>query len=869
MPTVRTLDRSFSSGEITPEMFGRMDLAKFQSGLATCRNFIAQPHGPARNRTGTQFVKEVSNSAVPTRLIGFNYTNTQTFAIEIGAGYFRWHTQGATLLYTPTPWNPQAIYNIGDLVTYGGSTYYCTTTGTQYAVPSTLAGWRALTWSGASSYVPGDIVTYSGAYYYCVQATSVSATWNIAYAQNNGSGLVQIAIPWSVSPFPSTIHVGDAITVAGVLGTTEANGTWTVAAVSTNSPPPGHPATTYVDLAGSTYTHAYVSGGTVSEGSTPGTANSIWYPMPADGTYQIPNPYAAADLFSIHYVQSADVLTLVHPNYPPVELRRYGATNWVLSTINFQPTITAPTSVTATPTGSGGTPVTLQYVVSSVSSTSNLEQSLPSTSIGSCSLDLTVAGNYVTITWTAVTGAQRYNIYKYSNGLYGYIGQAAGTSFQDKNITADISQTPPSLDTTFSGGAGYYPQAVGYFEQRRGFAGWTASPQSLLTSRSGTESNICYHIPSVADDRLALRIAAREASAIRHIVPLQDVILLTATNEFRMYASDGNAIQANNVTVKPQAYVGANNVQPCVVANTVLYAASRGGHVREMAYNWQAQSYLTGDISLMAAHLFDYHQIVDMAFAKAPTPILWAVNEAGTLLGLTYVPEQQISAWHHHDTTNGLFESCCTVTENNEDMLYVIVNRTINGVTRRYVERLASRNFATQADSFYVDCGATYNGAPTMTVTGLTWLAGQTVNVLGDGAVMPQCVVSNDGTGTITLQTAASKIQVGLPITADLLTLPFVYAATDYGQGRPKNINKAYLRVYNSSGVFAGPDFNNLVQYAQRTVEPYGAPPALVSNEIEIVLDNSWGNSGQLAVRQSDPLPLIVVSLALDVAVGG
>ncbi len=816
MTAVRTLDRSFASGEISPELYSRVDLAKFQTGLASARNFVTLPHGPARNRVGTQFVKEVGNSANVTRLIPFSYNNTQTFAIELGAGFIRWHSQGGTLLAGTVPaWSSGTAYTVGGLALLGGRNYYCI-------------------------------------------------------------------------------------------------------AANTNQTPPN---------------------------------SSYWYAMPADGTYEIPNAFAASELFDVHYVQSADVLTLVHPAHAPVELRRYGATNWQIAAISFVPTINAPSGLTLTTAGpGGGTPVSLAYVVSAVSGSNNLDQSLASSpAIGSTvktisgvtqanpgvvsstlhgfaagdvvyisgvvgmtqlngnyytvgspaantfalldstganvdttaftawssggtatlagvKYDLSVTGNSVTVTWNAVAGAQRYNVYKYSNGLYGYIGQAGTTTFKDTNITADISQTPPTLDTTLAGGAGYYPAAVGYFQQRRAFAGWSASPQSLLATRSGTESNVAFHIPSVGDDRLALRIAAREASAIRHIVPVQQVVLLTATNEFAMSSSSGGAITASTVTVAPQAYVGANNVQPTVVGSSVLYAASRGGRVRELAYNWQAQSYLTNDVSLMAPHLFDYKNLVDMAFSRAPYPILWAVNDSGQLLGMTYVPEQQISGWHHHDTINGAFESVCTVTENNEDMVYVIVRRTIGGATKRYVERFVSRNFATQADNYFVDCGATYSGAATTTISGLSWLEGQTVSILGDGAVMPQCVVTG---GAITLQQAVSKAQVGLPITADLQTLPFSYMAMDFGQGRPKNINKVFLRVVNSSGVFAGPDANSLVQYAQRTVEPWGTPPALVTDEIEIVLNPSWTTSGQLFIRQSDPLPLTVVSAALEVAVGG
>lgn len=408
----RTIARSFSSGELTPELFGRIDLAKFQAGLGLCRNFVVLPHGPAANRSGTEFVKEVKNSLVKTRLIPFTYSVTQTMAIEVGAGYFRFHSQASTLLYAaPAAWNIATNYAIGDLSSSGGVNYYC-----------------------------------------------VSA------------------------------HVGHA--------------------------PPN-----------ATY----------------------WYPLPADLTYEVPNTYAEADLMDIHYVQSADVLTLTHPNYPVQELRRLAAAKWTLTAPVFQAPTNAPTGVSVSATPAAVTTTLYQYVVTAINN-ANLEETIASTvSNGAtvaisavskanpgnittatahgllagdpCSIagivgmtqlnggpylvssvlnptnfsvssggvpvdttgfstyssggtvtltggvrnDLTLAAHRNTISWAAATGTVvRYNIYKLANGLYGYIGQAAGLSFTDDNITPDVSQTPPINETGFNDVPGNYPGAVSY-----------------------------------------------------------------------------------------------------------------------------------------------------------------------------------------------------------------------------------------------------------------------------------------------------------------------------------------------------------------------------------------------------------------------
>jgi hypothetical protein len=427
-----------------------------------------------------------------------------------------------------------------------------------------------------------------------------------------------------------------------------------------------------------------------------------------------------------------------------------------------------------------------------------------------------------------------------------------------------MSKTPPIYETVFNS-PGDYPAAVSYFEQRRCFAGTINKPQHIWMTRSGTESAMSYSLPDRDDDRISFRVAAREANTIRHIVPLSHLLLLTSAAEWRVTSVNSDAITPTSISVRPQSYVGASNVQPVIINNSLIYVAARGGHVRELGYSWQANGFVSGDLSLRATHLFDDFDIVDMAYAKAPQPIVWFVSTSGKLLGLTYVPEQQIGAWHQHDT-DGTFESCTVVAEGSEDVLYCVIRRKIGNNMVRYIERMASRKFTDQADAFFVDCGLTYSGSPATTISGLGHLEGKKVSILADGAVHPQRVVTG---GSITLDQPASKVQVGLPITADLQTLPIV-AQVDgaFGQGRFKNVTKVWLRVYRSSGIFVGPDADNLVEAKQRTTEPCGSPPALKSEEISIVLTPSWDDGGQVFVRQADPLPLTVVSATAEVAIG-
>lgn len=587
-----------------------------------------------------------------------------------------------------------------------------------------------------------------------------------------------------------------------------------------------------------------------------------WVALTSD-IVEVPSPYLEADLFDLHFVQSADVLTIVHPSYAPRELRRLGATQWALTTISFAPSISAPTGVVATNTvGAGAT--TYNYVVTAVTS-DGLEESIASTD-DDCTNALSTSGNYNTITWTNVSGAVRYNVYKEKSGLFGYIGQGTdgATGFKDDNIAADATITPPESQTPFSG-ANNYPGAVSYFEQRRCFAGTNNKPQTIWLTCSATESNLNYSIPTQENDAITVRIAAREANTIRHLVPLSDLVLLTSGGEWKCSSGSADALTPTTIQIKPQSYMGANNVQPVVTGNSILYAQDRGARVREINYSWEAQTYRSLDAAIMAPHLFDGYSIDDMAYMRSPFQVLWAVRSDGTLLGLTYVPDQQVMAWHQH-STDGLVESVCVIAEGNEDVLYVVVKRTINGSTVRYVERLHSRQFSDIEDAFFVDSGLTYDGAPATTISGLGHLEGETVSALADGAVITGLTVAS---GAITLPAQASLVHIGLPITAQLETLPLALEAQAGGQGRAKNVNVAFMRVYRSGGIHVGPDATSLVEFKQRTAEPYGSPPALRSDEIEVTLSPKWSRGGQLVVQHTTPLPLTVVSLSLDVAVGG
>lgn len=579
----------------------------------------------------------------------------------------------------------------------------------------------------------------------------------------------------------------------------------------------------------------------------------------ASRVYEIATPYLTANLLDLHYAQSADVLTIVHPSYQQAELRRLGATNWTLTNLAFAPTIGTPAAPTVVATGAGGT--TYTYSTTAIA-TSTLEESVASATTAITN-ELTTPGQFNTITPAVVAGAIRYNVYKLISGLYGYIGQTDGAGFKDNNITPDTTRSPSIPDTTMSS-SNNWPGAVGYFQGRRWFGGTLTQLQNIFATKSGTESNMGYSLPAQATDRINIRIAARQAQTIRHFIPLGELLFLTSGGEWSLLSGNA-AITGSSIDPRLQGGIGSNNVQPIITNTSVLYAQDRGGRVREMQYTWQQAGYKTVDKSIFAPHLFDTYSIMSMAWTRGPLPIAWFVRSDGTLLGFTYIPEQQIGAWHTH-TTDGTFESVCAVPEGNEDVLYATVKRTINGRTVRAVERLHSRAMATLSDAYYVDCGLTYTGTAATTISGLWHLIAKTVNILANGAVVEPQVVS--ATGTITLPSASTVVHIGLPIVAQAKTLPIAVETEALGQGAEKNVDKLFLRVNRSSGLKAGPSYAKLKEVKQRTTEPYGSPPDLMTGEVPLVITSAWNPDGQVCIQQDQPLPVTVLSMTIRVAIG-
>jgi hypothetical protein len=235
---------------------------------------------------------------------------------------------------------------------------------------------------------------------------------------------------------------------------------------------------------------------------------------------------------------------------------------------------------------------------------------------------------------------------------------------------------------------------------------------------------------------------------------------------------------------------------------------------------------------------------------------------------MTYVPDEEISGWHWHDT-NGTFESCCVVTEGTEDSLYVVVLRSNDGGAYRSIERMANFASATSGVDLtlhrLLDCHTRHSGLPSPSVTDVSRFEGVDVTILSDdGTISVRTVAS----GTVATDSATSL--VGLPYTSDLRTLPIAFQIdAAVGQGRTKNINRCWVRVANTCRFEIG--------YYDPSEDEADFDPATTNDltvttpsttEVDVNIPSDWTDGGQVWLRQEDPLPLTVVSLCMQVSIG-
>ena len=532
---------------------------------------------------------------------------------------------------------------------------------------------------------------------------------------------------------------GDEIFIASVGGMTELNGrNYRVANSSTNT-------FTLTDLFGAaintTSFTTYTSGGTATE------------------IFELATPYPEAKLPDVRFVQSADTMYFVHPEYAIRTLTRSDHNNWSFAT----PSI-------------GGSP-------------------------------------------------------------------------------------SPALNTS-----GNFPSVVTFFEQRLVYASTAANPQTIWFSKNADYNN--FTVGTGDNDALIYTIASNTVDSIRYLSSTRVLAIGTTGGEFVLTSTNDGPVTPTTTLIRKYSNYGTANVEPVQVADVTLFLQRGARKVREFKFvgDVNTSGYAAPDMTILAEHITQ-GGITAFAYQQEPESIVWALRSDGTLLGLTYRREEEVVGWHKH-VIGGVFGSGQAVvesiaplpTDTGNDDLYLIVKRTINSQTKRYVEVLKPFDFGSVTTAaFFVDSGLAYSGSAVTSLSGLYHLEGQSVAILANGATHPDETVSGGG---ITLDYSSTTAAIGFSYTSEMQTMRIESGSEDgTSQGKPKRIHAVTLRLFETVGIEVGNSSSEIDRIPFRDssmLMDQGIP--LFTGDKEIEFPGGFDNDDRIYVRQSQVLPMTVLA---------
>lgn len=409
-----------------------------------------------------------------------------------------------------------------------------------------------------------------------------------------------------------------------------------------------------------------------------------------------------------------------------------------------------------------------------------------------------------------------------------------------------------------------WPSQVAFYRERLVFA----TGQQLDFSVAGDFENFEDKNESgevASDMAIAIEVASDQVNTVEWLAPGDGLLIGTAGGEFLCQElTTDEPFGPGNVKIAQQSLFGSKSVIPVQVGEAILFVQRSGRKLRELTYEFSSNKYKSSDLTVLAEHI-TRGGIQDIVYQQEPHNIVWAVRNDGLLLGFTFNREQDVLGWHRHPLGGDGIVECVEVIpcpDGSQDDLWMIVRRTIDGQTKRYIEYL-EQDFTEEddiEDAFFVDSGLTYDGSPADEISGLDHLEGEEVAVLADGAAHPRRTVTS---GAITLQREASKVQIGLPCPAILKTMrPEAGGADGTAQGKTKRINKVAIRFLATLGGKAGPTESVLDEIQFRTgSDPMDQAPPLFSGDKLIEWPGGYDFDGYMIVKQEQPLPMTILAI--------
>ena len=415
-----------------------------------------------------------------------------------------------------------------------------------------------------------------------------------------------------------------------------------------------------------------------------------------------------------------------------------------------------------------------------------------------------------------------------------------------------------------------YPGVVAFHEQRLWAASTKSDPQTIYASQTNIFES--FLDGGEDDNALSFDIASEKVDTIRWMSPGQTLALGTTGSEYSVTANEsGQGITPSNVRVKKQTSYGSTKFEPVRVGGVVVFPSRFGDpdnscrKLREFAYSFETDAFQAQDLTIISEHITGTG-IKHMAYAEEPNSIIWIVREDGQLIGCTYEREQDVVGFHTHNL-NGDVESLAIMPGQYGDELWVVVKRTVNGKTLRFIEYLSEdfQTSYTREDGKFLDSHITYNGAATTIISGINHLIGETVGIIGDGIKQEDRIVSNDGTITID---SASNVVVGLKYKSIIESLD-IDVGGDYGSSHAstRSMGEVYLNLYRSLGGSVGLDASSLADLTYRSEidGPMQTEPDIYTGFISADVNSKYRREAKIRIETEDPYPFTVLSITAEV----
>lgn len=761
---------AFVAGEISPTLFSRSDLEKYDLAVAQAENWFVDYRGGMSTRPGQGFVDIVKADDKPTKFIPFKFSpsSVQTYVLLLGDFYVRFIQ------------NKNYILEADKVIT-----------GVTAASPA--------------------VVTSAGH----------------GFANDDWVKLYDIT---------------------GTMGNRLNGRTFKVAGVTANTFQLLDPLTgANISTVGLVYGAA-------------GVAARI---------YTVVTPYAAEDLELLRAHQSRSVIYFTHHSYKTRTLTRVSDTSWTLAQITFGTSLGRP----GTPTvDAGAAAAGVGFQITAVDPNGN--ESLPSDyGFDSTAVDYSSTAGQAKVTWSAVTGAVIYRVYRtmiiptgaqVSRAMQvGFAGYAYGTEFIDANVIPDFAVTPPVHLDPFAdgrvefiqvtaGGAGYTNASVvsitsgtgtgfvgyavvnsagvlnaiaivnggsGYlstdtvnvtvgagatftidvsaasgndpavssvFQQRKVYAGSDNDPLTIWASRPGQYEVMDVSTIIQEDDSYEFELDAEEVAPIRHLLATRSgLVIITQAGIWQLTGGQGVAVTPTNALADPQSYTGCSPLPPLTIDTDILYVEGKGATIRLLTYNDYTKVFAGQDLSILSNHLStSTNPITAWTFASDPYKLVYATREDGYMLNLTLVKEQNIYGWTRR-STRGLYTDVLAIQEDRTDTVYFMVQRYVNGRWTKFIEYGASREFTDVEDAWCLDSALT--NTYTYPAAGLTAAAssGSAVTFTADAAVfapgdVDKVIRVGGGKAIVTSYTSATQVTCNImrsitrvmPQDPDLIPLP-------------------------------------------------------------------------------------------------